>query len=71
MQFSVIYLSEKIQISNSTKNTRMAFKDQINKNFGSFIYNREFLFISSIVGSPLANNRFQIIPGYGFLKRLT
>ena len=62
MQFSVIYLSKKIQISNSTKNTRMALIYHINQNVGFFIYNREFLFISDIIGSPLANNRFQILP---------
>ena len=41
----------------------MAFKDQINQNVGFFIYNREFLFFSGIIGSPQAFNRFQIIPG--------
>ena len=55
-------MSEKIQISNAAKNTRMAFKDQINQNVGFFIYNREFLFFSGIIGSPQAFNRFQIIP---------
>ena len=40
----------------------MAFKDQINQNVGFFIYNREFLFFSGIIGSPQAFNRFQIIP---------
>ena len=43
----------------------MAFKDQINQNVGFFIYNREFLFFSGIIGSPQAFNRFQIIPGAG------
>ena len=42
----------------------MAFKDQINQNVGFFIYNREFLFFSGIIGSPQAFNRFQIIPGH-------
>ena len=56
-------MSEKIQISNAAKNTRMAFKDQINQNVGFFIYNREFLFFSGIIGSPQDFNRFQIIPG--------
>ena len=37
MPFSNIYLSEEIQISNSTKNTRMTFIDQINENVGFFI----------------------------------
>ena len=50
----VIYFSEKIQISNTAKNTRMAFKDQINQNVGFFIYNREFSFSSGIIGSRLA-----------------
>ena len=58
-----IYLSEKIQISNLNVHTRMAFIDQINQNVGIFIYNRDFLFIRGIIGSPKANNRFQIIPG--------
>ena len=49
MPLSIIYLSEKIQISNTAKNTRMAFKDEINQNVGFFIYNREFLSISGIV----------------------
>ena len=40
----------------------MAFKDQINQNVGFFIYNREFLFFSGIIGSPQAFNSFQIIP---------
>ena len=62
--FLFIYLSEKIQISNVYVNTRMAFIDQINQNVGFFIYNRDFLFISGITGSPQANNRFQIIPDY-------
>ena len=43
--FSIIYLSEKIQISNAAKNTRSACKDQINQNVGFFIYNREFLLL--------------------------
>ena len=43
MPFSIIYLLEEIQISNAAKNTRMAFKEQINQNVGFFIYNwREF-----------------------------
>ena len=42
----------------------MAFKDQINQNVGFFIYNREFLFFSGIIGSPQAFNRFQIIPAH-------
>ena len=60
-----IFLSEMIQISNLYVNTRMAFIDQINENIGSCIYNGDFLFISGITGSPLANNRFQIIPDPG------
>ena len=63
MPFSIIYLSEQIQISNAAKNTRMAFKDQINQNIGFFINNRKFLFFSGIIGSPQAFNRFEIIPG--------
>ena len=52
MSFSIIYLSEKIQISNAAKNTTMAFKDQINQNVGFFfIHNREFSFFSGIIGS--------------------
>ena len=58
-----IYLSEKIQISNLNVHTRMAFIDQINQNVGFFIYYQDFLFIRGIIGSPKANNTFQIIPG--------
>ena len=57
-----IYLSEKIQISNLNMHTRVAFTDQINQNFGFFIDSRDFLSIRGIIGSPIANNRFQIIP---------
>ena len=42
----------------------MAFIDQINEKIGFFIYNRDFLFIRGITGSPQANNRFQIIPAH-------
>ena len=64
-------MSEKIQISNAAKNTRMAFKDQINQNVGFFIYNREFLFFSGIIGSPQAFNRFQIIPAHPLVYKRT
>ena len=42
----------KIQISNLNVHTRIAFIDQINQNIGVFIYNREFLFVRGIIGSP-------------------
>ena len=57
-----IYLTEKIQISNLNMHTRMAFVEQINQNIGVFIYNRDFLSIRGIIGSPKPHNRFQIIP---------
>ena len=49
-------------MNNAAKNTRMALKDQINQNVGFYIYNREFVFFSGIIGRPQAFNRFQIIP---------
>ena len=60
----LIFLSQKIQISNLNVNARMAFIDQINQNIGVFNIT-EFLFIRGIVGSPKAINRFQIIPVSG------
>ena len=42
--------------------TNLAFFQQINAQFVVFIYNRDFFFIfRGIIGSPKANNTFQII----------
>ena len=44
--------------------TNLAFFRQINTLFGIFIYNCDFFIFRGIIGSPKANNTFQIISDY-------
>ena len=44
--------------------TNLAFFRQINAQFGIFIYNQDFFIFRGIIGSPKANNTFQIISDF-------